>query len=104
MIYIVGAHYYAMGTRAVDRRLVTVAVKSIAISIIVGVADHFLVPRIHPALRLTVDLVLYTGLAFGSGAVHYGDVVRVIKTLISNRKAARAAGAASGPPSAGHRI
>ncbi|MCL2723936.1 MAG: oligosaccharide flippase family protein [Polyangiaceae bacterium] len=75
-------------SRALDRRGAMSMLKSLGICVVVSLADWQL-RRIgmHPALRLSADVLLYGVLAIVSGVVRLSDVKAVFR-LIKNRKQA----------------
>jgi O-antigen/teichoic acid export membrane protein len=83
---IVAAHFIPIGGRALDRRLLLSAGKSLAGAALVAVLDLTVLRRFgYP--RLVIDAALYLAFAFATGAVKTEDVARVVRALVSRRKA-----------------
>ena len=77
---------HTVGRRALDRRNVLAVLKSIAVAMVV-IALHQTLAFMGP-LRLIVDMVAYAVLALVVKAVRLNEVIAVIKTVRSERKAA----------------
>jgi O-antigen/teichoic acid export membrane protein len=75
---------YFVGRRAIDRRAVSKTVKSLVICAVVVAVDRLFLASLGP-VRLAVDVVIYTVLAFVLGVVRPSDVLSVLK-MIKNRK------------------
>jgi O-antigen/teichoic acid export membrane protein len=72
-------------SKAVDRRGLGALAKSVAICVIVGVADHYLKGVLIPPLRLFADAALYGLLALASGVIAPKDIKAVLK-MVKDRK------------------
>ncbi|MCL2777906.1 MAG: oligosaccharide flippase family protein [Polyangiaceae bacterium] len=73
-------------SRALDRRGAMSTLKSLGICVIVSIIDaQIRHVGMHPALRLSVDVLLYGALAIAMGIVRLRDVKAVMK-LVKNRK------------------
>jgi O-antigen/teichoic acid export membrane protein len=89
---IVAAHFIPLGTRAIDRRLLVVAGKSVAVAAIVILLDrwlhgqmHDLHGRMHDVARLSFDLAAYVALALAFGVAKAADVLRIVRSLRHRR-------------------
>jgi O-antigen/teichoic acid export membrane protein len=79
-VAIVLAHFIPIGTRALDRRLLSSGGKSLAVAAIVTVLDRTVFLRFG-YWRLLLDVLVYASLALASGALKIKEIARVIRTL-----------------------
>jgi O-antigen/teichoic acid export membrane protein len=79
---------HTVGRRALDRRNVLAITKSMAVALVV-IALHRALAFMGP-LRLIVDMAAYTVLALAVKVVRIDEAIAVIKTVRSERKAAKA--------------
>jgi Ca2+/Na+ antiporter len=82
---IVAAHFIPLRSRALDRRLVVSALKSLAIAGFVTMLDRTTLAHMGH-VRLVLEMAIYLVLVVVTGAVKYQDVKRAVRGL----KAARA--------------
>ena len=78
-------------SKAVDRRGLFALVKSLAICVVVAVADHYLKDVTIPPLRLAADAALYAVLALALGVIAPKDLKAVLKMVKDRKKDAAAA-------------
>jgi len=75
-------------SKALDRRGIMSTIKSLAICVAVGTADHFLARVTIPPLRLAADAALYGVLALVLGVLSPGDLKAVLKMVKDRKKPA----------------
>jgi O-antigen/teichoic acid export membrane protein len=80
---------HTVGRRALDRRNVLAVIKSIGVALVV-IALHQTMAFMGP-LRLLVDMLTYAVLVLAVKAVRLGEVIMVINTVRSERRAAKSA-------------
>ncbi len=76
-----------LGQKALDRRGLASAVKSLAICVVVATADHFFAHALVPPLRLAADAALYAALALVFGLIALSDLKAVLKMLKDRKNA-----------------
>jgi O-antigen/teichoic acid export membrane protein len=81
---IVAAHFIPLRSRALDRRLVVAALKSLAVAGFVTVLDGTVLLRMGH-VRLVVDMTIYLVLVVLTGAVKLKDIKRAIRGMKSAR-------------------
>jgi O-antigen/teichoic acid export membrane protein len=79
-----------LGSKALDRRGLAALLKSLAICVAVGFADHYLPAMIVPPLRLAADAVLYGVLALVLGVIAPSDIKAVLRMVKDRKKNAAA--------------
>lgn len=81
---ICGVFLYFLGKRAVDSRAISRTVKSLVVCGLVVAIDRFFLAPLGP-VRLAIDVVVYTVLAFALRVVRPSEVISVLK-MIKDRK------------------
>jgi O-antigen/teichoic acid export membrane protein len=79
-----------LGSKALDRRGLAALLKSLAICVAVGFADHYLQAMTIPPLRLAADAVLYGVLALVLGVIAPSDIKAVLRMVKDRKKNAAA--------------
>jgi O-antigen/teichoic acid export membrane protein len=81
---VVAANFMAIGTRAIDGRVLATGGKSLAVAIVVMILDRGVLAHLGWS-RLAIDMTVYVALVFAVGGVKVRDVTRVVRVLRARR-------------------
>ncbi len=82
---IVAAHFIPIGSRAIDRRLLLVTGKSLAVAATVILLDRWIFASLSDIARLALDMIAYVALALATGAVKMSEATRIVGNLRAKR-------------------